>query len=241
MHSIRLHPGSTVIAITRSSESNEIPQYEVHVTGIDDRKIHTVLCKQEVKWQLSFPSEEVQQNWLIALKNARNFVSNWPKKDEIDRLKDLARMMRNNVDARMRLNRFKLIPRCFVGRRAVRWIVKYEGCTASQAVVIGQKMLNLDLIQHITNEHVFCNKKLLYQFSSTFDYSPSSLTSPRISQKLTQNMLTSSFSRDISVEEAAKEAANIEQNMMRKLSMNTEELSQVIHSLLCSFSLRIFE
>lgn len=145
-------------------------KFEIHLTGTDDCKIRTILGSQEVKWQISFPSEEVQQKWLISLKYACDFAGNWPKKEEIDRLKDLARKMRSNVDARMRFHRFKLIPRCFIGQRAIKWIMKYEGCSVSDATIVGQKMLNLGLFQHITNEHVFCNKKLLYQFPNSFDH-----------------------------------------------------------------------
>jgi hypothetical protein len=192
------------------------------VSGTDDCKIRTILGSQEVKWLISFPSEDVQQKWLLALKNACDFAGNWPKRDEIDRLKDLARKMRGNVDARMRFHRFKLIPRCFVGRRAIRWIVKYEGCTAYQATVIGQKMLNLGLFQHITNEHVFCNKKLLYQFPINFDQ----VQIPKNSGPHPV-ILTSRNSSQSLFNDPGAEIAKDDRVLMRKMSMNTEELVQV--------------
>jgi hypothetical protein len=217
---IRLHPGSTVTPLIVSTEENDPPRYMINVSGTDESIRLTILGSQEVKWQLSFPSEKVQQDWLIALKNARNFSESLGK-SEVDRLEDVALKMRNNVDARIRLFRFKLLPRCFIGRRAVRFITEYEGCTKSQAVVIGQKLLNLGLIQHITNEHVFCNKKLFYQFPPIADIiSPDnppralSTSSPR-------------GSRISSRVENSEEAERIERVLIEKMSMNTEELSQV--------------
>lgn len=216
---IRLHPGSTVTPLTVSSEENDPPRYVINVSGTDESLRLTILGGQEVKWQLSFPSGKVQQDWLIALKNARNF-SESVGKSEVDRLEDIALKMRNNVDARIRLFRFKLLPRCFIGRRAVRFISEYEACTKSQAVVIGQKLLNLGLIRHITNEHVFCNKKLFYQFPpiadviSPDDPSRTLFTFPR-------------GSRISSRVENSEKAERIECVLIEKTSMNTEELSQV--------------
>jgi hypothetical protein len=217
---IRLHPGSTVTPLTVSTEENDPPRFIINVSGTDESIRLTILGSQEVKWQLSFPSEKVQQDWLIALKNARNF-SESVGKSEVDRLEDIALKMRNNVDARIRLFRFKLLPRCFVGRRAVRFITEYEGCTKSQAVVIGQKLLNLGLIQHITNEHVFCNKKLFYQFPPIADV---------ISPDNPPEALSTSAPRGSRISsgvENSEEAEKIERVVIEKMSMNTEELSQV--------------
>ena len=213
------------MAVTTPGASSDLSKYEIQVSGTDDCKIRTILGSQEVKWLISFPSEEVQQKWLLALRNACDFAGNWPKKDEIHRLKDLARKMRSNVDARMRFHRFKLIPRCFVGRRAIRWIVKFEGCTAYQATVIGQKMLNLGLFQHITNEHVFCNKKLLYQFPINFDQ----VQIPKNSglHPIIPNSPTSWTSSQSLFNDSLGEIAKDDRVLMRKMSMNTEELVQV--------------
>lgn len=226
MKSIRLHPGSTVAAITTAGASGDFAKYDIHVSGTDDCKIRTILGSQEVKWVISFPSEEVQQKWLAALKNACDFAANWPVKEEIERLKDLAQKMKSNVDARVRFHRFKLIPRCFVGRRAIRWIVKSERCTAYQATIIGQKMLNLGLFQHITNEHVFCNKKLLYQFSNNADiaHNPKS----NVPKELAIDLLATRSSSSTLLESAV-ESSQDDRATMRKMSMNAEELVQVQH------------
>lgn len=218
LHSIRLHPLSEVIPLTVNTEENETPKYEIHISGTDESKMLTILGSQEVKWQLSFPSEAVQQDWLVALKNARTFSKNWHE-DETNRLTILMKKMRNNVDARRRLFRFKLLPRCFIGRRAVRFITEYEGCTKSQAVVIGQKMLNLGLIQHISNEHVFCNKKLFYQFPMLESISDRINISHRLSS-------TSVSSREARAEKN-EEVERMGRALIEKMSMNAEELKQV--------------
>ena len=233
LQSIRLHPGSAVTAITTTAEGSDISKFEIHITGTDDCKVRTILGSQEVKWQISFPSEEMQQKWLISLKYACDFAGNWPKKDEIDRLKDLARKMRNNVDARMHFHRFKLIPRCFVGLRAIKWIMKYEGCTAAEATAIGQKMLNLGLFQHITNEHVFCNKKLLYQFSDFLDHMSSARqvdSLPPIQKSLSSQSPVMSLTDD-------NESEKIDVLFPEILSMSAESLAQVILLTLISLML----
>ena len=211
-------------AVTTAGASGDFAKYDIHVSGTDDCKIRTILGSQEVKWLISFPSEELQQKWLVALKYACDFAANWPVKEEIERLKDLAQKMKSNVDARVRFHRFKLIPRCFVGRRAIRWIVKTEGCTAYQATIIGQKMLNLGIFQHITNEHVFCNKKLLYQFSNSIDHVPSPKNN--VPKELPMGLLASRSSSS-SLLASAVESSRDDRAMMRKMSMNAEELVQV--------------
>jgi hypothetical protein len=218
---IRLHPGSAVTPVTISTEDNDPPRYEINVSGTDESKKLTILGSQEVKWQLSFPSEKVQQDWLVALQNARDF-SNTLEKSEVEQLEDIAHKMRNNVDACIRLFRFKLLPRCFIGRRAVLFISENQGCTKSQAVVIGQKLLNLGLIQHITNEHVFCNKKLFYQFPPISDVISPPCNPPRLPSTSSPRGSRKSFRT-----ENNEELERTERALIEKMSMNAEELSQV--------------
>ena len=161
--SLRLHPGSIIQTATTATDMFQ--RYSITVTGIDDSKPQSIFsARKDVTWQLVFPSEELQKQWLHSLHNAKDFIGNWSNKDEISRLVDLARKMRAQVDPRRRIHRFKIYPRCFVSGRAVRWLMKYEGVSTSQATVLGQKMCSLGLIAHITNEHAFCNKKLVGEY-----------------------------------------------------------------------------
>lgn len=157
----------------------------------------------------------------MALQSARNF-SNTLEKSELDRLEDIAYKIRNNVDARIRLFRFKLLPRCFIGRRAVLFIAENQGCSKSQAVVIGQKLLNLGLIQHITNEHVFCNKKLFYQFPPILDVISPPCNPPRLPSTFSPRGSRKSFRT-----ESNEEGEMTERGLIENMSMNAEELSQV--------------
>ena len=208
MSSMRLHPNSTIIASSKvlkddmkRNDSEICPwKHIITISGYDDSKQK----RDEIRWQIAFPSEEVQQKWLVALQKARLFGVSWPNRDEIVRLIDLAKKMRSNVDAKRRIHRFKLYPRCFIGSRAVRWIVKYEGCSSSQAMIFGQKMLSLGLIKHITDEHVFCNKKLLYQFPTSLD--PFGAMNPTITTGMTE-VIPDSFLSNTS-ESASKRNKN---------------------------------
>ena len=97
---------------------------------------------------------------------------------------------------RKRFNNFKIFARSFVGSTAVKWIMKekvseycfcslfpheichniffinlfsFQSCTVSQSLAIGNKMLVYGFISHVSNEHLFCAKNILYRFSAEID------------------------------------------------------------------------
>ena len=54
-------------------------------------------------------------------------------------------------------------PRCFVGSEAVEWM-RAQGHTVNEALSMGQQLVDLSLIHHVTDEHPFKNEKLFYRF-----------------------------------------------------------------------------
>lgn len=53
--------------------------------------------------------------------------------------------------------------RCFVGADAVEWI-QAQGHTINEAMSMGQRLLDLSMVHHVTDEHPFKNEKLFYRF-----------------------------------------------------------------------------
>lgn len=51
----------------------------------------------------------------------------------------------------------------------MKWLMQEKSCTVSQAIAIGNKLLNFDLLSHVNHEHLFCAKNLLYRFSVEID------------------------------------------------------------------------
>ncbi len=55
-------------------------------------------------------------------------------------------------------------PRCFVGAEAVAWLQSGGGLTENQALTLGQRLIDLSLIRHVTNEHPFKDGNFFYRF-----------------------------------------------------------------------------
>lgn len=55
------------------------------------------------------------------------------------------------------------------GVKAVKWIMHEKSCTESQATAIANKLLNAGFLSHVSHEHLFCPKNLLYRFSVEID------------------------------------------------------------------------
>jgi hypothetical protein len=53
--------------------------------------------------------------------------------------------------------------RCFVGSEAVDWM-QAQGHTMNEAMSIGQRLIDLSMAHHVTDEHDFKNEKLFYRF-----------------------------------------------------------------------------
>lgn len=57
-------------------------------------------------------------------------------------------------------------PRCGVGSEIVDWLVGAEGITRSEAVGVGQRMLEQGLLRHVLDEHAFEDAYLFYRFAA---------------------------------------------------------------------------
>lgn len=124
---------------------------------------------QEERWQIMTPSEKDYNNWLEALKKAKNCAECAETNGEAEKLRDLTKKMKEGLVVRKRFSRFKIYARTFVGSRAVKWIMKAKNCSLPQALALGNRMLSLGFIHHVTYEHMFYSRNLLYRFSLEID------------------------------------------------------------------------
>jgi small-conductance mechanosensitive channel len=70
----------------------------------------------------------------------------------------------DGVDIRDRRFSFRVYRQCFLGSDAVNWLMKQEQATREEAILMGQLMVEQDLIHHVLDEHGFEDSPLFYRF-----------------------------------------------------------------------------
>lgn len=77
----------------------------------------------------------------------------------------LAQNLNGLLDIRDRTYRFKVYPQCFVGKEATAKLVRTFGCSDQQAVSLGQDLVTLGLLVHVTHGHSFQNEELFFRLA----------------------------------------------------------------------------
>ncbi len=120
----------------------------------------------------------LEEKSLCLLVESQNCISLWhydenlkkfTKEDDIVssvNLTSLVRAMRDigGVKIMDRQYRLKKYSRCFIGSEAVSWIMDYLKVSESEAVSLGQRLMNEKYIHHVTDNHDFKNEHLFYRF-----------------------------------------------------------------------------
>ncbi len=60
---------------------------------------------------------------------------------------------------------FRVYRGCFIGRRSVDWMVQSEGLSRTEAVAVGQRLVERGAIHHVLDEHGFRDGHFFYRFS----------------------------------------------------------------------------
>ncbi len=89
-----------------------------------------------------------------------------PEEWSEDELDDVVARMRDGggVPIEDRRHLFAVYPRCFVGREAVDWLVRREGLTRGEAVVLGERLVERGNLRHVLDEHGFRDGHYFYRF-----------------------------------------------------------------------------
>jgi small-conductance mechanosensitive channel len=59
---------------------------------------------------------------------------------------------------------FRVYRDCFIGRRAVDWLVEREGLSRTEAIAVGQRLVERGSIHHVLDEHGFRDGHFFYRF-----------------------------------------------------------------------------
>ncbi len=71
----------------------------------------------------------------------------------------------NGISIKARRYKLKLYQRCFLGNEVVDWLVAKLKVSRTDAVKVGQKMIDKNIFHHVTNDHPFKDEPLFYRFS----------------------------------------------------------------------------
>ena len=69
-----------------------------------------------------------------------------------------------NLEIKDRWYHLKCYKKCFIGSELVDCLVKNQSILQEEAIVIGQNLLQHNLISHVCNDHEFKNEFLFYRF-----------------------------------------------------------------------------
>jgi hypothetical protein len=70
----------------------------------------------------------------------------------------------NGLEIKERNYRFKTYPRCFTAQDAVKWLIETQKVTKPEALKLGQNLVDLKLIHHVTDDHDFKDDYLFFRF-----------------------------------------------------------------------------
>jgi hypothetical protein len=77
----------------------------------------------------------------------------------------LATLLNQSLAIADRSYHLQSYPQCFVGTEAVAWLAQYVRRAASEAVALGQALMALGLLVHVTHDHPFLDDRLYYRLA----------------------------------------------------------------------------
>ncbi|MEB3343007.1 mechanosensitive ion channel domain-containing protein [Okeania sp.] len=142
-------------------------QIEIHLRkyGIDVARPQKDLTLKELDpeiygWLRSQTSDEFR-----VISQETQFLEPPVIKEEYD-WEAISNAMRgeNGVSIKDRRFKFKLFKNVFLGSEAVEWLMVNERATREEAIMMGELMLQQEIIHHIFDEHRFKDEPLFYRF-----------------------------------------------------------------------------
>ncbi|MEO1133903.1 MAG: DEP domain-containing protein, partial [Cyanobacteria bacterium J06639_1] len=88
---------------------------------------------------------------------------------KLSSLADVERLRRqmlsiDGLDIGDRRYRMKLYRNCFVGSEAVDWLVRTQGLSRGEAVIVGRRLVRHNSIEHVLGEQDFADDYYFYHF-----------------------------------------------------------------------------
>jgi len=118
------------------------------------------------------PSEQSSQQPIFARRNLIDAVLPYSgllqaqSRISKDDVAALVEQMRGPDGLSISERRFRLIvyPHSFVGSEAVEWIMRTQKATREAAIKLGQRLIELGIVHHVSDEHSFKDDYLFYRF-----------------------------------------------------------------------------
>jgi hypothetical protein len=104
-------------------------------------------------------SESVNKTSIKAGTNPQATSKNFNLKKVADQLKG-----EQGVNIKTRRYKLKLYHHCFLGNEAVDWLVENLKISRTEAVNLGQKLIDKKIIHHVSDEHSFKDEQIYYRF-----------------------------------------------------------------------------
>ncbi len=70
----------------------------------------------------------------------------------------------NGLEIKDRIYLFKTYPKCFIGNELIQFLINYSQITKSEAIELGQSLIDQKIIHHVTDDHDFKDGYLFYRF-----------------------------------------------------------------------------
>ncbi len=93
----------------------------------------------------------------------RNSQYNLPVTNNLQNIIDEMRGI-NGIEITDRRYHLKVYPKCFVGSEVVDWMVTHLSISSEQAVQLGRRLIDKNIIHHVHDQHDFENEYLFYRF-----------------------------------------------------------------------------
>ncbi|MBL1210633.1 hypothetical protein [Geminocystis sp. GBBB08] len=118
------------------------------------------------QWFNNYPDKD----WLFLETCLRNHLVRLENNQLInlyeERIIKIVNDLRGNKGLEIKDRKYRLTtyPLCFIGSEAVKWMEKNYIISKSEAITLGQELMDLKIIHHVTDDHNFKNDYLFYRF-----------------------------------------------------------------------------
>ena len=141
---------------------------EEYLDHAERSQIPTLLVKGKNNISIWMEDRRYQADGLSSSETSNSENNQKSGSKNLDRvsIRQLALQMRDKdgITIKTRRHKLKLYHHCFLGNEGVDWIVEKLKISRTDAVKLGQKMIEKKIFHHIVDEHQFKDEPLFYRF-----------------------------------------------------------------------------
>ena len=114
---------------------------------------------------MNFMMSSERDKWRRALEESMHDVSLQKENGTYQRLLDMAARMHQEVPVMDRFYHLIRYRKCILGSEAVLWLIHDQKCSQEVAIALGNQMISLGFLHHVSHEHFLCHAYLFYRFN----------------------------------------------------------------------------